>query len=427
MKTLKLYLLSIACMASLTSYAQGVRDAALADRAQIWFRQSKINLDTTFHDNGTKLHEMLQRVKDREATDSALTINKIKVVGAASPEGNVKFNDYLSEQRAMRIFDYFKDRVDLPDSITEYQFDGRDWQGLLMMVKDNPNVPSREKVIELVETIIANIEATGQDNEHNLTLLKQLDYSVPYAYLYKHIFPQLRYSSLYLEYAYKYPGRLFNSRIPAPDLSVTVPSPTVDLVFNPYFSGMFKQCRPFYMGLKTNLLYDAAALPSIGAEFYLGKNWSITADWTYGWWSRNSTHHYWRAYGGYVGVRKWFGKAAHRKPLTGHHAGLYAGVMTFDFELGGKGYMGGLPHGTIFDRCLYTAGVEYGYALPIARRLNLDFSIGFGVVHGKIIKYHPDGDCYHYDSTHKITSFIPTKLEVSLVWLIGCDNYNRRK
>ena len=71
------------------------------------------------------------------------------------------------------------------------------------------------------------------------------------------------------------------------------------------------------MSLSTNMLYDALALPNIGAEFYLGKNWSITGNWMYGWWDNDSQHRYWRAYGGYLAVRKWFGKAANEKPLTG--------------------------------------------------------------------------------------------------------------
>ena len=31
--------------------------------------------------------------------------------------------------------------------------------------------------------------------------------------------------------------------------------------------GNANNCKPFYMGLKTNMLYDAAALPNLRAEF----------------------------------------------------------------------------------------------------------------------------------------------------------------
>lgn len=46
--------------------------------------------------------------------------------------------------------------------------------------------------------------------------------------------------------------------------------------------------KPFYMALKTNMLYDVLAVPNIGVEFYLGKNWSISGNWMYGWWKRTA-------------------------------------------------------------------------------------------------------------------------------------------
>ncbi len=184
--------------------------------------------------------------------------------------------------------------------------------------------------------------------------------------------------------------------------------------------------KPFYMAVKTNMLYDAALLPNLGAEFYVGKNWSVFGDWMYGWWDRNSTHFYWRAYGGTVGVRRWFGRAADLKPLTGHHLGLFAGAVTFDFELGGQGYMGGVPKGTLWDRALVVAGVEYGYSLPVTPRLNIDFTIGLGYMGGKVIKYSPYENFYRWESTDRMNWVGPTKLEVALVWLIGHGNVNRK-
>lgn len=181
------------------------------------------------------------------------------------------------------------------------------------------------------------------------------------------------------------------------------------------------------MALKTNMLYDIAALPSIGAEFYLGKNWSAGANWTYGWWDKNRTHRYWRAYGGDVTVRWWFGSKAHEKPLTGHHLGVYGGILTYDFEWGGTGYMGGKPHGTLWDKCMAVGGVEYGYSLPVGRRINIDFTIGIGYMGGEYYKYIPQDGRYVWQSTHRLSWFGPTKAEVSLVWLIGRGNYNNNK
>lgn len=182
-----------------------------------------------------------------------------------------------------------------------------------------------------------------------------------------------------------------------------------------------------FFALKSNMLYDAALIPNLGMEFYVGKNISIYGEWMYAWWDRESRHRYWRIYGGDLGLRWWFGKKAHAKPLTGHHLGIYGGIFTFDFEFGDTGYLGGKPHGTLRDRCLVNAGVEYGYALPVAKRLNIDFSIGLGYLGGHYIKYFPFDNEYFRDKEYKIRFFGPTKAEISLVWLIGHGNTNHRK
>lgn len=183
----------------------------------------------------------------------------------------------------------------------------------------------------------------------------------------------------------------------------------------------------YYMSIKTNMLYDVLAVPNIGLEFYLGRNWSVAGNWMYGWWNNNNKHRYWRIYGGDMSVRKWLGKKTEEKPLTGHHVGVYAQLFTYDFEWGSKGYMGGQPGGTIRDKLNYAAGVEYGYSLPIARRLNLDFTIGLGYWGGKYYKYIPMNGHYVWQSTHNRNWFGPTKAEISLVWLLGRGNSNEKR
>ena len=79
--------------------------------------------------------------------------------------------------------------------------------------------------------------------------------------------------------------------------------------------------RPFYMSVSSNLLYDAVLLPNIGIEFYLGRGWSIAGNWMYTWLKSDSRHCYHRIYGGDLEVRRWLSYG--KKPLTGHHVGLY--------------------------------------------------------------------------------------------------------
>ena len=177
--------------------------------------------------------------------------------------------------------------------------------------------------------------------------------------------------------------------------------------------------KPFYLAARTNMLYDLALVPHVGVDIYLGKNFSLSGNWMYSWWKNDNIHWYWRTYGGDAGIRYWFGKAANAKPLTGHHVGLYGQIITYDFELGGRGYLG--------DRWTYGGGLEYGYSLPIAKRLNIDFNLGFGYLGGEFKEYLPIDGHYVWQATKRRQYIGPTKGEISLVWQIGRGNTNAGK
>lgn len=169
--------------------------------------------------------------------------------------------------------------------------------------------------------------------------------------------------------------------------------------------------------LRTNLLYDALAVPAIGAELYLGRNISVQCQWMYAWWSHRIKNFFWRIYGGDIGLRWWFGEIARRQPLTGHHIGVYAQTLIWDFELGGRGYMGGAPGSAIWERANFGGGIEYGYSVSVRERLNIDFSIGIGYIGGACREYIPMCGYYVWQSTRKLHYIGPTKLEISLAYI----------
>ncbi|MDE6536212.1 MAG: DUF3575 domain-containing protein [Muribaculaceae bacterium] len=385
--------------------------AEIVDSVEVYFHQGRARIEPEFHSNGLRIDSLNEFV----TRDSRLRLKGVKVIGSASPEGSVAINKNLSERRAKSIFNAI---AALPDSIAEFDYIGRDWAGLRQMVEQDPQVPSRRQTLSLLNKICSQMADGEPDNAENLRRVKELP---SYNYMYQRMFPALRFSRLFVNYEPALRGS-----VTAPGLlpvTYTVVSDTPELALLPIAPAR----KPFYMALKTNMLFDAALIPNLGAEFYVGRNWSVTANWAYAWWDKNSTHRYWRYYGGDIGVRRWFGRAAERKPLTGHHLGLSAGVFTFDFEMGGRGYMGGKPGRTLWDRCLMTSALEYGYSLPVSRRLNIDFSIGVGYAGGKIVEYTPREGKYIWEKTKRVNWFGPTKAEISLVWLIGRGNVNSRK
>lgn len=80
----------------------------------------------------------------------------------------------------------------------------------------------------------------------------------------------------------------------------------------------------------------------------------------------------------------------------------------------------------MWDKCHWGVGVEYGYSLPIHRRLNLDFTLGLGYLTGEFWEYKPIDQCYVWQATKRLHWWGPTKLEVSLVWLIGRGNVTKK-
>lgn len=375
---------------------------------RIYFKQGKINFIPTLRENQSALNRIADTMRITYA-DSAYQLRKILVVGGASPEGSVKFNRWLSEKRAKVLFDYLSRYGELPDSLRTTHYLGRDWNGLIRLVENDPQLPYRKETLSMLRQIASEQKSGAQAEESHLQKIQKLRGGTPYLYMYRKYFPLLRSSKLHLWYE-----KVHRSEIP----KTTFIPPADTIIVAPDTQSIATQRirKPFYMDIRTNMLYDALLIPNIGVEMYLGKQWSVAANWMYGWWKADRRHWYWRAYGGDIAIRKWWGKAAGEKPLTGHHIGIYGQIFTYDFETGG----------TLWDKMNYIVGAEYGYSLPITRSLNIDFTIGAGYWGGIYHEYKPEANYYVWQSTKERRWIGPTKAEISLVWLIGHGNTNRK-
>lgn len=426
-----IYIVSIlAIVSGIDSYAgSSARARIVTDSVRIQFRQGKSAMDLSIAGNKEAL-ERISDMLDTEKDDSVFRIRHILVTGAASPEGSIAINRSLSERRARTLFSLFSEKTALPDSLMKFVFAGRDWNGLIRMVLKDNDIPYKEETLGVLEDL-----ASDKSGTDHISKLKEFRHGEPYWYMYRKLFPELRASYLHIEYE-KVPSKraLTGIKVPAvkKDFNVALGTPVksspatapIAATDNPKPA---QEPENHYFALKSNLLYDAALVPNVGAEFYLGRNWTLSAGWAYAWWKNDNSHFYWRVYGGELGIRRWFGKAAGKKPFTGHHIGVYGNIFTYDFEVGGRGQIGGKPKGTLYDKANYSAGIEYGYSLPIARRLNLDFVIGAGYMGGQYWEYTPAEGYYRWQATKSRNWFGPTKAEVSLVWLIGRGNYNERR
>lgn len=390
------------------------------------YRVNITRIDPEYESNAERVREIVDFLRSIEA-DSTMRIVSVAFCGAASPEGHYAWNRYLAGGRLASLEDVIRDEVEIPDSIISRDDSYIPWEYLREKVAAS-DLPYKDTVISIIdeEPRLVKYHLPNPLIDHRIVKLKQLDGMKVWHDLFRRFFRKMRNASAVI---------VTYSDDVKPLLKIDFPPVTnkidvVEYVPEPMtfpVQKVTKIRKPFYMDLRSNMLYDVALLPNIGVEFWLGKQWSIEADWTYGWLKTDKRHRYWRAYGGTISPRYWFGRAAKEKPLTGQHIGLLAGATTYDFEFGGQGQMGGIPGGSLWNRCMHIVGVEYGYSLPVRRRLNIDFSVAFGYMGGKVEKYIPQDNYYLWQSTVKKHWLGPVKAEISLVWLLGYGNWNEKK
>jgi len=183
--------------------------------------------------------------------------------------------------------------------------------------------------------------------------------------------------------------------------------------------------KPVYIAIKNNLLYDAAFLPNLAAEVYLGSNLSLEVKGNWSWWTFNQPVQYeWfhriQSVGGEL--RYWFNSPF---PLHGHAIGLYGMTGNYDLRLFPKNEN---SKGALSNRS-WSTGLSYAYSVPISCYFNIEFGISVGYIGGK---YYPYNYCiedqwWAQQDEKDRHYFGPTQAGISLVWLVGSGNSNKKR
>lgn len=368
-------------------------------RLKFYFEQGLNNVDPTFSENNRNLRDFLNSCMHL-FSDSLCDIVPLEIVGTASPEGSDMFNLSLSKKRAQAFQSYIKDYI--PFDVICTKAAGIDYQQLYELVRYS-ETPYSNEILKLLELMIN--ENDQQERKRLKIKLITLRKGEPWRYMYKYIFPKLR-STTFTLLSIQRTLQIQEKKIAAVTRTPRIMNLPLDVGIEP-----MKPVSPLpKIALKTNMLYDIAAVPNIGLEFCLNHGWSIGANWMYAWWSNNTRHRYWRTYGGELYTRRYFGRLASRAPLSGHHVGVYLQGLTYDIEWGKKGYL---------SKFSYGAGLEYGYSFPVSKRINIDLTLGLGYLGGKFKTYQPRENCYVWQSTNNRYWIGPSKAEISFVWLVG--------
>ena len=407
------------------AYAASIQDSL---RTTIYFRPGYSLLELSYRDNAANMKALTQGIQTIKG-NPCVQLQHIRILSAASPEGNSALNKRVAKRRGERLRDYLKETLVLPDSIFTVSSAGEDWQGLASLIAKE-KTPWRNKALQIIRHTPEWVTRNGKVVDGRKRQLQNLDGGKAWKYMLDNHFYTLRTGAVVVcevktlaaestpsaAEASQEQARSEQARLESASQSPSSPPfPAIPSQVHPE-----SQAPPVasYFALKSNLLYDALLVPNLSLEASIGSGWTLGAGGMLAWWSKDAKHRYWRIYGGDLEIRKYFGTLSKSKPLQGHHLGIYGDFLTYDFEFGAKGYQ---------SKATYAAGIKYGYSHPIANRLNLDFALGIGYLHSNYKTYVPRDGCYVYQETKKRKWLGPTQAEISLVWLLGKGNTNNKK
>lgn len=170
------------------------------------------------------------------------------------------------------------------------------------------------------------------------------------------------------------------------------------------------------VGLKTNLLYDAALSPTLGLEFGLAPKWSLDISGTYNNWAIRD--HKWKQWMVQPEARLWFCRR-----FAGHFLGLHAIGGQYNFgniDFGGHNFLGTdlkLLEDHRLQGWMAGAGIAYGYSWILGKHWNLEAELGIGWIFTRYDVFNCDkcGKKIEEDVPHNY--YGPTKAAINLIYL----------
>ncbi len=344
-------------------------------KARIDFKVNLTDFDKTYHANDSALGQVLARI-DSMVLDPRMRVERITVVGTASPEGPYTNNVRLAAGRARAFVAILRSRYTFPDSIYAISTIPEDWEGMRMMLDADSTIPYGAVVLSFLDRT-ADID--GDTRERHL---KSLDGGAPYASMRDHVLPWLRRASVVVDYD----TRLLRSRIGdglRPSYTALRPQTVAPPVARPVAVEMPGQTLPRqrFLALKTNLLWDAALCANLGFELELWPRWSLDVPVWYSPYDITRRLRI-RLLATQPEVRYWLRDAG-----AGHYLGVHASVIGFNVSFAGDFRYQDPNHAA------FGLGLGYGFAFHLdkGRRWSMEAQIGAGYISYKWIKYHNTG------------------------------------
>ncbi|MCM1297290.1 MAG: DUF3575 domain-containing protein [Muribaculaceae bacterium] len=363
----------VPCMASEATTDTITISARSQAHARIDFKVNLTNFDNTYHSNDSALEQVLARI-DSMVLDPRVRVERITVVGTASPEGPYLNNVRLATDRARAFVSILQSRYSFQEGIYAISTIPEDWDGMRTMLAVDSTIPFGDVVLSFIDQT-ANIDLDTRER-----LLKSLDGGVPYLSMRDHVLPYLRRASVLVDYDTRWLSSRMDNIEPAyTDVCPHTGTPSLAPVS--LDSPVHVAQRQRFFALKTNLLWDAALCANLGFELELWPQWSLDVP---VWYSPYDITSRWRIrlLATQPEVRYWLRDAG-----AGHYLGVHASVIGFNVSLAGDFRYQDPNHAA------FGLGIGYGFAFHLdkAHRWSMEAQIGAGYLSYKWIKYHNTG------------------------------------
>lgn len=169
--------------------------------------------------------------------------------------------------------------------------------------------------------------------------------------------------------------------------------------------------KPYCLAVRTNLLYDAMLLPTLGVEWRINGNVGIKLDGSLSRWG-SSTGKVQKMWMLNPEVR-WY--LLRDKRFYAGVSGNYGEYNIYKYVLGSI-----LSKDTGYQGKLWNAGLTVGYQLPFSRHFAVDFNLGLGYTRSEHDSFTmTDGVRVYKERNHTKNFWGPTQAGISLVWTIG--------
>ena len=379
-------------------------DTSIIERFAIYYKVDSIDINPTYLDNRRQIDHILHYL------DKSPRIDSITIYAWASPEGPYRRNKWLSRERAKTakafLLRHSPDSAKLNADKIQISPIAENWAGLKELVVSEYRRDDRNRVLEILD------DRSIDDNVRKARLQK-LDRGRTWRYLIDNYMPQLRAATWVCVWADAPPV------LPLPEL--------VEDTLVCFKGGILPlkpqkpvpEARRTILGLKTNMLYDAATALNFAVEVPINEHFSFQYEHHCPWWLTDNNRYclQFLSFGGEF--RWWFAPRTspqtetrkQRDALVGHFLGLYGWGGKADIQAG--------RDFGCYQFEFMSAGLTYGYSLPVSRHLNIEFSLSAGYARIPYRHYNPTPDweilIRDKNDAGTLHYFGPTKAEISLV------------